>query len=151
MLEQPNVLLITTDHWFGSLLGEAGHPHVQTPTLDQIARNGTRFTRAYSECPVCIPARRTLMTGVSPRTHDDRVFKETLRMPDVPTVAQTFRNAGYQACAVGKLHVYPQRDRIGFDDVILGEEGRMQFGAVDDYELFLGDQGFAGQQFTHGM
>ncbi|MEZ4731392.1 MAG: sulfatase-like hydrolase/transferase [Caldilineaceae bacterium] len=91
----------------------------------------------------------TLMTGTPPRTHGDRVFKETLPMPDhLPTLAQTFRNAGYQAYAVGKLHVYPQRNRIGFDDVILDEEGRQQYGAVDDYELFLGDEGYAGQYRT---
>jgi len=91
------------------------------------------------------------MTGTTPRTHGDRVFKETLEMPDIPTLAQTFREAGYQAHAVGKLHAYPQRDRIGFDDVILDEEGRTLYGVVDDYELFLGDHGFAGQQFDHGM
>ena len=45
-------------------------------------------------------------------------------MPQLPTMAETFRSAGYQATAVGKLHVYPQRNRIGFDDVILDEEGR---------------------------
>jgi arylsulfatase A-like enzyme len=151
MPNRPNVLVITTDHWPASLLGVSGHPVIQTPTLDQLANNGRRFTRAYSECPICIPARRSLMTGTSPRTHGDRVYKDKLRMPAVPTLAQTFRNAGYQAYAVGKLHVYPQRDRIGFDDVILDEEGRTQFGVIDDYDLFLGDRGFPGQQFAHGM
>jgi len=151
MAARPNVLLITADHWPGHLLGIAGHPCVQTPTLDELARCGLRFTRAYSECPVCIPARRTLMTGTTPRLHGDRVYKDRLEMPPLPTLAQTFRDAGYQACAVGKLHVYPQRSRIGFDEVILGEEGRLQFGVVDDYELFLGDRGYAGQQFHHGM
>ncbi|MBK34726.1 MAG: arylsulfatase [Gemmatimonadetes bacterium] len=151
MSDQPNVLIVCTDHWPGSLFGVAGHPVIQTPTLDQLARNGCRFPRAYSECPVCIPARRTLMTGTTTRTHGDREFAETLRMPDLPTIAQTFRDAGYQAFAAGKLHVYPQRDRIGFDDVILHEEGRAQFDAVDDYELFLGDQGYAGRMFAHGM
>ena len=151
MAERANVLLISTDHWPGHLLGIAGHPCIQTPTLDQLARNGVRFTRAYSECPICIPARRTLMTGTTPRTHGDRVYKDRLPMPELPTLAQSFREAGYQAHAVGKLHVYPQRNRIGFDDVILGEEGRLQFGVVDDYELFLGDMGYAGQQFFHGM
>ena len=151
MSEKPNILLITADHWSASLLGAAGHPVIQTPTLDELCRSGVRFTNAYSECPVCIPARRTLMTGVSPRTHDDRVFKETLPMPGLPTMAQTFRDAGYQAYAVGKLHVYPQRDRIGFDDVILEEEGRQQYGVVDDYEIYLADQGFAGKRFHHGM
>ncbi len=151
MPERPNVLLICTDHWPASLLGCAGHPVIQTPTLDELARSGVRYTNAYAECPVCIPARRTLMTGTPPRTHGDRVFKETLPMPDIPTLAQTFRDAGYQAYAVGKLHVYPQRDRIGFDDVILDEEGRLQYGVVDDYEIFLGEQGYAGQHFSHGM
>ena len=152
MSTKPNVLLISTDHWPAALLGVAGHPTIQTPTIDELARSGVRFTNAYAECPVCIPARRTLMTGVSPRTHGDRVFKDKLTMPQhLPTVAQTFRNAGYQAYAVGKLHVYPQRDRIGFDDVILDEEGRVQYGILDDYELFLGDQGHAGRHFDHGM
>ena len=110
-----------------------------------------RFTNCYSECPVCIPARRTLMTGVSPRKHGDRDFGETKPMPALPTLAQTFRDAGYQAYAVGKLHVYPQRSRIGFDDLILDEEGRTQYGVIDDYEMFLGDRGFPGRQFDHGM
>ncbi len=151
MPQSPNVLLICTDHWPAALLGVAGHPTIQTSTLDALARSGVRFTNAYAECPVCIPARRTLMTGVTPRTHGDRVFKDILPMPPIPTLAQTFRDAGYQAIAVGKLHVYPQRDRIGFDDVILDEEGRVQYGVLDDYELYLGDVGYAGRQFEHGM
>ena len=91
------------------------------------------------------------MTGTTTRTHGDRIFQDMLPMPDLPTMAQTFRDAGYQAYAVGKLHVYPQRDRIGFDDVILDEEGRTQYGVFDDYEQFLGDKGYVGQQFDHGM
>ncbi len=151
MPPRPNVLLITADHWPGSLLGVEGHPAIQTPTLDQFARDGVLFTQAYSPCPVCIPARRSLMTGTDPRTHGDRTYTETLPMPEAPTLAQTFRDAGYQAYAVGKLHVYPPRNRIGFDDVILEEDGRLQFGILDDYEIFLGDRGFLGQHFTHGM
>jgi len=148
---RPHVLLITTDHWSAPLLGAAQHPSIQTPTLDALARSGTRYTNAYAECPVCIPARRTLMTGTTPRTHGDRIFKTTEPMPRVPTLAQTFRDAGYQAYAVGKLHVYPQRDRVGFDDVILDEEGRPHLGAIDDYDIHLADQGHAGEGFTHGM
>ncbi len=150
-MSQPNVLLITTDHWPAHLLGVAGHPAIQTPTLDQLALSGRRFTNAYSECPVCIPARRTLMTGTAPRTHGDRVFKVMEPMPALPTVAQTFRDHGYQAYAVGKLHVFPQRDRIGFDDVILCEEGRPILGAIDDYDIWLAEQGYPGESYGHGM
>jgi len=146
-----NVLMISTDHWAAHMMGIAEHPTVMTPTLDQLARDGVRFTNCTSTCPVCIPARRSLMTGLYPKTHGDRVYSDRMTMPDVPTLAQTFRDAGYQAYAVGKLHVYPQRNRIGFDDVVLMEEGRYDFGVVDDYQIALGEQGYAGQEFLHSM
>ena len=149
---KPNVLLICVDHWPGALLGAAGHGVIQTPTLDQLARNGIRYTNAYTECPVCIPARRTIMTGTAPATHGDRVYSDRMLMPPgVPTLAQCFRDGGYQAFAVGKMHVFPQRARIGFDDVILAEEARYQYGAIDDYQIWLGERGHAGREFAHGM
>jgi len=77
---RPNVLFIMVDQWPGHLLGCAGHPVIETPTLDRLASLGTRYGRAYSESPICIAARRTLMTGTSPRTHGDRVFNARLPM-----------------------------------------------------------------------
>lgn len=147
----PNILFIAVDQWPGALLGCAGHPTVLTPTIDHLARLGTRYTRAYSESPICIPARRSMMTGLSPRGHGDRSFKPSERLPDGPLLAQCFRDAGYQATAIGKLHVFPQRARIGFDETILAEEGRLELGSIDDYDMYLADQGRAGEQFMHGM
>ena len=149
--EHPNVLLICTDHWPGLVTRPAGHREVITPTLAQLADSGIHYSNAYSTCPSCIPARRSLMTGLTARTHGDRIFDEHRTMPAAPTLAQCFRDSGYHAFAVGKLHVYPQRDRIGFDDVMLDEEGRPHLGAVDDYDLFLADKGHPGEGFMHGM
>ncbi|WP_202396837.1 sulfatase-like hydrolase/transferase [Teichococcus coralli] len=149
--QRPNILLVTVDQWPASLTGYENHPAILTPTLDQLARNGVRFPRTYSECPICIPARRSLMTGTTPRKHGDRSFDPAARMPALPTLAGTLRGAGYRSVAVGKLHVYPPRDRIGFDEVFLAEEGRPHLGGPDDYDMFLADQGFAGQGFLHGM
>jgi len=145
-----NVLLICTDHWPGSLLGCAGHPVVMTPTLDQLARDGVRFNRFYSDSPVCVPARRSLMTGMYPASHGCAT-NCPLPMPDAQTLPQAFRDAGYQAYAVGKMHVSPPRARIGFDDVILAENGRYQGGATGDYQIWLGEQGYVGQEYHHGM
>ncbi|MDH7569918.1 MAG: sulfatase-like hydrolase/transferase, partial [Armatimonadota bacterium] len=117
MPEKPNVLLICTDHWGGPLLGAAGHPVVMTPTIDQLARCGVRYANAYSACPSCIAARQSLMTGMSPRRTGLRTYREGAPFPEVPTLAQCFHHAGYQTYAVGKLHVTPQRNRIGFDEV----------------------------------
>ncbi len=151
MPDKPNVLLICADHWGGMLTRPGGHPVVMTPTLSQLARLGTWYANTYSPAPSCIPARRSLMTGLSVRTHGDRIFKEREELPDVPTLAQTFRNAGYQASAVGKLHAYPQRDRIGFDEVILNEEGRHHLeGNADDWEMYLADKGYAGKEYAAG-
>lgn len=151
-MPRPNVLAICVDHWPGRLQGELGHPAILTPTLDQLSRNGVTFTNAYSTTPTCIPARRELMTGAYSPTHGDRTFREREPMPALPTLAQTFRDAGYQAHSVGKLHVYPQRDRIGFDDALINEEGRHHLGlGADDFELYLAEQGYAGQELTHAM
>lgn len=153
--QHTNVLLVCVDQWSGLLLGSAGHPTILTPTLDQVAESGIRFSNAYSSTPICIPARRTLMTGTTSRTHGERCFNETGEMPDpaqIPTLAQTFANAGYQCYAVGKLHVYPQRDRIGFHEVISYEEGRHHLGGgSDDWEMALSDAGHPGAEFAGGM
>jgi arylsulfatase len=149
--KRPNVLLIVVDHWSAANLGVAGNDSILTPGLNELALGGIRFTNTYSESPVCIPARRTLMTGMTPRSHGDRIFNDMLRMPDAITIAQAFRDVGYQADAVGKLHVHPQRDRIGFDSVLLDDEGRPQWGVTDDYDAYLGDMGYPGRQFDHGM
>lgn len=143
----PNVLLVTTDHWPGRLLGHAGHPSILTPTLDSLAAAGTSFPNAYSECPVCVPARHTLMTGLSPRSHGLRDNGGEGR-PAPVSMAQSFRDQGYQAYAVAKMHTKPQRSRFGFDDILLDEEGRAN---PDDYEIFLADQGHGGQRFAGGM
>src|SRR5690606_25840209 len=90
MSDRPNVLMICTDHWGGHLMRPAGHPTIMTPTIDQLARCGVRYTNAYSTEPICIPARRSLMLGQTARTHGDRNFDEHLEMPDTPTLAQCF-------------------------------------------------------------
>ena len=132
------------------MLGALGHPAVKTPTLDEIAARGVTYTNAYATTPMCIPSRRELMTGVFSPTHGDRVFNETMSMPDLPLLAQTFRDAGYQAYGVGKLHINPPRDRIGFDDVLVHEMGRMgrdgYGGLTDDYEDFLIENGYPGPE-----
>lgn len=150
---KPNVLMICVDHWPGKLLGSAGCDQILTPTLDQLCDNGVLFTEAYSCHPTCIPARRSLMTGTAARTHGDRIFNQTLRMPEgVPTLAETFTQAGYQTAAVGKLHVFPQRNRIGFGDALICEEGRHHLGmSKDDFEIYLAENGQYGAEMAHGM
>ena len=58
-----NVLFIFSDEHDPRYMGFSGHPFVQTPNLDRLAARGTRFTNAWTPCPVCVPARASLATG----------------------------------------------------------------------------------------
>jgi arylsulfatase A-like enzyme len=148
---RPNVLLICCDHLRADWLGCGGHPVVMTPQLDKLAAAGINFRSAFSECPVCVPARRILMTGLNPHGIHMRQNVDTQPFPEGPKLAEVLTRAGYQTFAAGKLHVSPQRNRIGFEDVQLNEEGRRQGIKQDDYEAFLTDNGHGHLAWMHGM
>ena len=151
-MNKQNVLVICVDHWPGKLLNYLGKSDIYTPTLDQLCKSGVTYDNAYSSTPTCIPARRSLFTGLNAENHGDRIFNQELRMPEVKTMPTIFKENGYQTFAVGKLHVFPQRDRIGFDDALINEEGRHHLGNFkDDYEQYLTDNGLHGEEYTHGM
>jgi arylsulfatase len=163
-LSQPNVILICVDEWRGDCLSAIGHPHVETPNLDGLAREGVLFSRAYSATPTCVPARVALFTGQSQERHgrvgyDDGVPFEKAHPV---TVQGEFKRAGYQTQAIGKMHVWPERSRIGFDDVVLHDgflhysrrNHKRQFEYFDDYVPWLRRQ--PGQTpdadyFDHGV
>jgi hypothetical protein len=66
---RPNILLITTDQQRFDGLGINGNAVLRTPNLDHLAARGVNFTRAYTTCPSCIAARRSILTGQFPVTH----------------------------------------------------------------------------------
>lgn len=120
-MRQPNVVLICVDQWRGDCLSAAGHPDVHTPHLDELAGEGVRFDRAYSATPTCVPARVALFTGQSQERHGRVGYREGVPFEEVHpvTLPGEFRRGGYQTQAVGKMHVFPERARLGFDDVRL--------------------------------
>ena len=115
MSDRPNIVLICTDQWRGDCLSIAGHPVVHTPYLDQMALDGVRFTRAYSATPTCIPARAGLYTGQTPRTHGRVGYQDGVPWVYETTLAGELTKAGYQTQAVGKMHVYPERNLVGIE------------------------------------
>ena len=119
MNDRPNIVLIMTDEMRGDCMGCAGHPDVQTPYLDSLASRGVRFTNAYSSCPTCVPARAVLHTGLSQR-HTGRVGYQDRVAWDYPvTMAGELAKAGYYTQCVGKMHVHPLRNYLGFHHVEL--------------------------------
>ncbi|MDI1337548.1 MAG: sulfatase-like hydrolase/transferase [Lacunisphaera sp.] len=102
-----NVLFIMTDQQRWDALGCAGNPVLKTPNLDRLAREGTIFDNAYSACPVCVPARTVILTGLSNYTtkvlgNGDLTNPD---VPDVPTFDSVLSRAGYRTEYYGKWHV----------------------------------------------
>ena len=118
-MKQPNILLIMTDQLRGDCLGYAGHPDVKTPYLDTLAARGVVFDRAYSACPSCIAARAALHTGREQSHHGRVGYEDGLPWNYEHTMAGEVAKAGYYTQCVGKMHVHPLRNYLGFHNVEL--------------------------------
>ncbi len=138
----PNIILFLVDDLGWADLGCQGSTFYETPRTDRLAAEGTRFTSAYSTCPVCSPSRAALMTGKHPgsvgftghitailrhryKKHgriippDDSMF---LRH-DETTLAEALKPAGYVSASIGKWHLgsepyWPKKQ--GFDINVAG-------------------------------
>lgn len=116
---QPNIVLIMTDQLRGDCLGIAGHPDVKTPFLDTLAAKGIRFDKAYSSCPSCIAARAALHTGLGQRTHGRIGYQDNIPWNYSHSLAGELTKAGYYTQCVGKMHVHPLRNLLGFHNIEL--------------------------------
>jgi arylsulfatase len=116
----PNVLLITTDQQRYDTLGVTGGVP-RTPHLDGLAKEGTVFYRSYVNNPVCMPSRACIQTGRYTHQHGLRYMESEIETtPGLPPWEETFMErlqiAGYNTCAVGKIHMMPPK---GFDELHL--------------------------------
>lgn len=98
-----NILFIIADQHNAKTLGCYGHPDVRTPYLDQLAADGMRFNKAYTQSPICTPSRMSIFTGQYPHNHG--YFGLKGRHPDhLPTMLTHFKKHGYVNGIVGKFH-----------------------------------------------
>jgi len=67
--ERPNILWACTDQQRWDTIGRLGNPHIRTPALDGLAESGTAFLDAYTQSPICAPARASMLTGRYPASH----------------------------------------------------------------------------------
>jgi arylsulfatase A-like enzyme len=119
----PNIIVVMTDDQGYGEFSFNGNPIAQTPNLDQLASQSIRLTD-FHVAPMCTPTRGQLMTGVDAlRNAASNVSSgRTLLRPDLKTMANVFKEAGYRTGIFGKWHLgdnYPFRpeDR-GFDEAL---------------------------------
>ena len=101
---RPNFLFIMTDTQNCSMVGTYGSNEVDTPNLDQLAREGIRFDRAYTACPLCTPARSAIFSGTYPQVNGawtNNVAPSTA----IPLMGTIFSHYGYRTAYVGKWHL----------------------------------------------
>lgn len=139
---QPKILFITTDQQRFDTAPPAERFALRTPHLDDLAAKGMTFTRAYSDCPLCVPARSTIMSGQHAWTHRLSINGATSSaLDDARTLPTRMRGLGYQTMAIGKMHFGPTRARHGFDDALI----------ADDYHKQMLASGHALQPMRHGI
>lgn len=108
-----NVLFIMGDDHSADVLGCYGNKIVRTPHLDRLASQGTRFDRAYVNCPMCTPSRQSLITGKLPHAVGVTVLQTPLAENQV-TIAEHLKGLGFATGAVGKMH-FNSDLKHGFD------------------------------------
>ena len=105
---KPNILFIAIDDqndWIGCL---EGHPQAKTPNIDRLAQQGTLFSNAHCQSPLCNPSRTSLMTGLRPSStgiYGLAPWIKTLpEFTEYETLPQYFSNHGYKTYTTGKIY-----------------------------------------------
>jgi choline-sulfatase len=112
-MQAKNLLFICSDQHSRDVMGAYGHPIVQTPHLDALAASGTRFDKAYTNCPICVPARASLATGKY--VHHIGAWDNAFPYAGEPqSWGHVLQDQGYCVEAIGKLHFRSSQDNNGF-------------------------------------
>lgn len=115
-IEKPNFIFILADDLGFGDLGCYGHPHIKTPHLDRLAKEGTLFTQFYVNGSVCSPSRTAFMTGQYPARHGIHGHLATHAQnkargmpnwlnPKAPLITRLLKDAGYATAHYGKWHL----------------------------------------------
>ena len=128
MSERPNVLFIITDDQGYGDIAYQGNPYLQTPQLDQMARESVQLDNHHHD-PLCSPSRAALLTGQYACRNGvwHVIHGRHLLHPDAVTMAEIFAENGYRTAMFGKWHLgdnYPFAPRFrGFDQVLCHRGG----------------------------
>jgi N-acetylgalactosamine-6-sulfatase len=118
----PNIIFLFADDLGWGDLACYGHPCAQTPHLDRLAGEGTRFTQAYATGVTCCPSRTGFMTGKFPASF--RTYPANGGFGTRPTVSALLKKHGYVTGHFGKWHIGPETKAgtYGFDVISTGAE-----------------------------
>ena len=117
-MQPTNTLFILSDEHSRRVLGCYGHAMIRTPHLDRLAARGVRFSDAYTNSPICVPARASLATGRYP--HQIRFWDNGIPYDgSVPSWHHRLKAAGHEVVSIGKLHFRSADDDNGFSQEVM--------------------------------
>lgn len=114
-----NIVFILIDDMRFDSMGFMGHPFLETPHLDALAKNGKAFENAFVTTSLCSPSRASILTGLY--AHKHKVYDNKSPLDDaIPTFPRLLQEAGYRTGFIGKWHMNETSDdsdkpRPGFD------------------------------------
>lgn len=122
--EKPNILLIMTDQQAWDAVGYSGNKQIITPNLDRLAAEGVNFSHAVTPCPVCVPARTSILTG---RLTESTTIRENRDAKTgecyYPTFDEILVKRGYKSEYAGKFHAPEHMARIYMNPPVEGMSG----------------------------
>ncbi|MEW6354694.1 MAG: sulfatase-like hydrolase/transferase [Planctomycetota bacterium] len=101
--KRPNILFLFSDQHNAKCMGVAGHPDAKTPALDQLAKEGVMFSRAFCQNPICTPSRTSFLSGLYCHNHGHYGNGGPQPFPMLSLFAHA-KAHGYRTGAFGKLH-----------------------------------------------
>ena len=137
-MNRPNIVFIITDQHHHGVMGNAGDPYIKTPNMDALAAQGTKFDNAYSNCPVCVPARMSLLSGQLPIDHRVLLNEATLD-PNIPTYAHSMNIGGYETVLAGRMHLYGADQYRGNEKRLTGDNTPIYVG-YDNLTTNIGNE-----------
>lgn len=118
-MKKNNILLIIIDQLRFDALGFMGNEIVKTPHIDTLAGEGIIFNKAYTACSSCIPSRAAIFTGLAPKNHKRIGYMDGVAWEYKNTLPKELTKQRYYTQCVGKMHVSPLRNSLGFHNVEL--------------------------------
>jgi choline-sulfatase len=123
-----NVLIIMSDEHSNNAMGCSGHQIVRTPVLDRLAGEGAMFTQAYTNCPVCTPARASFFTGRY--VHELGTWDNSTPYDGkIKGMSQHLAEHGQTMHSIGKLDLHPDGQYDGLVASRPGHRSRIDVGA----------------------
>jgi len=104
--KKPNLVIYITDDQNQQDVGIYGNQDVITPNMDQLAREGMRFNKAYAASSMCSPSRSVMFTGLYPFRNGSQMNHFTTR-PGIGNLPVFLKEAGYRVVIAGKTDVFP--------------------------------------------